>query len=243
MKKAAIITATLLGLTSCDINSGQGRAVAPVPDFLVGALVRTYYDGKSDDLLTGGLGLRGLQSPQAPTFRNADHPTVRELRTYAIYSDYRALNDTTTSGGFGRLYGPNIGNKNPDGKVAGVEYLSFMRLDKKHPNITLMVQIPDSFNRSKPCLITGPSSGSRGIYGAIGTVGEWALNKGCAVVYTDKGTGTGFHFLTSGKVFGLQGRLIDAVTAGARSSFTVPLTPELMAYNKEYPFRVAVQHA
>lgn len=243
MYKPVFLTVALLGLAACDINSGHDNAVMQAPGFLVGRLVRTAYDGKKDDLLTGGLGIAGLQSPTPPAFGDVGHPTVQELRTYAIYTNYRALNDTTTAGGFGRLYGPNIGNKNPDGKIAGVEYLSFMRLDSRHQNITLMVQIPDSFDPAKPCLITGPSSGSRGIYGAIGTVGEWALKKGCAVAYTDKGTGTGFHFLTSGKVFDLQGQLIDAVTAGNRSSFTVPLTPALKAYNEKYPYRVAVQHA
>lgn len=227
-------------LAACDMNDNDAILA---PDFLVGEMVRVQYDGISNDLLTGGLGVKGLQSPTPPVFQNAEEPTPAELRTYAIHTNYRALNDTTTAGGFGRLYGPNVNNKNRLGKIAGVEYLSFMKLDADHQNVTLMVQIPDNFDTDHPCLITGPSSGSRGIYGAIGTVGEWALNKGCAVTYTDKGTGTGFHYLTSGKVFDLQGQLIDAVTAGNRSSFTLPLTPELREYNEKYPHRVATQHA
>lgn len=237
-----IMAVSLTGATlmACD-QQAEKKSIAP--DFLIGELIRTQYDGQTDDLLTGGLGLTGLQSATPPIFNNPDKPTTAELRTYAIYTNYRALIDTTTAGGFGRLYGPNVGNDNPEGKIAGVEYLSFMKLTPDHQNVTLMVQIPDNFDQNKPCLITGPSSGSRGIYGAIGTTGEWALKKGCAITYTDKGTGTGFHYLTSGKVFGLQGRLIDAVTAGERSSFTLPLTPELKAYNEKYPNRVAVQHA
>ncbi|WP_417623471.1 3-hydroxybutyrate oligomer hydrolase family protein [Paremcibacter congregatus] len=234
---------TVLGLTACAAEKESSVAQSVAPDFLVGELVRTAYDGQSDDLLTGGLGFEGLQSPTPPGFHNPDAPTVEELRRYAIYTNYRALIDTSTAGGFGRIYGPNVGNSDPSGKVAGTEYLSFMKLSPAHQNVTLMVQIPASFNSEKPCLITGPSSGSRGIYGAIGTTGEWALKKGCAIAYTDKGTGTGFHHLTAGKVYDLQGRLIDAVTAGDRSSFTVPLTPELKAYNDEFPHRVAVQHA
>ena len=241
-KTTLIISTTVmaLALISCDMNS---RNMAQAPDFLVGEMVRVQYDGTSDDLLTGGLGLTGLQMPGPPNYKDARNPTVQELRTTAIHTNYRALNDTTTAGGFGRLYGPNVGNDNPDGKVAGVEYLSFMKLDAGHQNVTLMVQIPDHFNRENPCLITGPSSGSRGIYGAIGTVGEWALKKGCAVAYTDKGTGTGFHFLSAGKTFDLRGQLIDAITAGERSSFTVPPSPELKQYNEKYPHRIAVQHA
>jgi len=230
-------------LSACEMDAKDENNFVNAPDFLVGNLVRIKYDGKSDDLLTGGLGVKGLQSSTAPTFKDADRPTPAELRRYAIYTNYRALTDTTIAGGFGRLSGPNIGNKNPEGKISGVEYLSFMKLNKNHQNVTLMVQIPDQFNMDNPCIITAPSSGSRGIYGAIGTVGEWALNKGCAVAYTDKGTGTGFHYLTSGKVFDLQGQLIEAVTAGERSSFTTPLTPELKKYNETYPYRVAVQHA
>jgi len=248
--KATLIIATGLfgfGLAACDgeTNKGTNEQLASVeaPDFLVGELVRTYYDGASDDLLTGGLGFTGLQSPTPPAFADAEKPTAAELRRYAIHTNYRALIDTTTAGGFGRIYGPNVGNDNPEGKIAGIEYLSFMKLSPRHQNVTLMVQIPDSFDPGKPCLITGPSSGSRGIYGAIGTTGEWALKKGCAIAYTDKGTGTGFHYLTSGKVYDLQGRLIDAVTAGERSSFTVPLTPALKDYNEKYPHRIAVQHA
>ncbi|MCF8473558.1 MAG: D-(-)-3-hydroxybutyrate oligomer hydrolase [Emcibacter sp.] len=243
MIKITLITSTVfigLSLGACDMKKSE---TSQAPDFLVGDMVRVQYDGISDDLLTGGLGIKGLQSSIPPTFKNADIPTPAELRTYAIYSNYRALNDTTTSGGFGRITGPNVGNKNDQGKIAGIEYLSFMKLTPNHQNVTLMVQIPDNFNRKEPCLITGPSSGSRGIYGAIGTVGEWALKKGCAIAYTDKGTGTGFHYLTSGKVFDLQGQLIDAVTAGDRSSFTVPLTSELKDYNEKYPNRVAIQHA
>ncbi len=243
MKKITLISAIIVSgvsLSSCD-NGQNNRAQAP--DFLVGDLIRSHYDGMADDLLTGGLGVTGLQSQVPPIFKDAGKPTPAELRTYAIYTNYRALSDVTTAGGFGRLYGPNVGNDNKDGKVAGTEYLSFMKLDSKHQNVTLMVQIPDDFDAEKPCLITAPSSGSRGIYGAIGTVGEWALNKGCAVAYTDKGTGTGFHFLKAGKVFDIQGQLIDAVTAGERSGFTVPLTPALKQYNEKYPHRVAVKHA
>ncbi|NOZ65977.1 MAG: D-(-)-3-hydroxybutyrate oligomer hydrolase, partial [Alphaproteobacteria bacterium] len=173
MKKFTLISAIIVSafsLSSCD-NGQNNRAQAP--DFLVGDLIRSHYDGKADDLLTGGLGVAGLQSQVPPIFKDADKPTPAELRTYAIYTNYRALSDVTTAGGFGRLYGPNVGNDNKDGKIAGTEYLSFMKLDSRHQNVTLMIQIPDDFDAETPCLITAPSSGSRGIYGAIGTVGEW----------------------------------------------------------------------
>ena len=50
------------------------------------------------------------------------------------------------------------------------------------------------------------SSGSRGVYGAIGTSGEWGLKKGCAVVYTDKGTGIGAHDLERNVAYLINGQ-------------------------------------
>ena len=70
-----------------------------------------------------------------------------------------------------------------------------------------MAQIPDSFDVQNPCMITAPSSGSRGVYGAIGTAGEWGLKKGCAVVYTDKGSGTGAHNLETNTAQRIDGTL------------------------------------
>ena len=42
----------------------------------------------------------------------------------------------------------------------------------------MLVQVPNTFNKNDPCIVAAPSSGSRGIYGAIGTAGEWGLKKG-----------------------------------------------------------------
>ena len=102
--------------------------------------------------------------------------------------------DPTAGGGYGTLYGPNVDARQApanDGKVAGEEYLAFAGDGSGKANVTLMVQVPESFDPKNACIVTGASSGSRGIYGAIGTSGEWGLKRGCAVAYTDKGTGTG----------------------------------------------------
>ncbi len=64
----------------------------------------------------------------------------------------------------------------------------------------MLVQIPSTFDKANPCIITAPSSGSRGVYGAIGSAGEWGLKRGCAVAYTDAGKGTGFHDLATDQV-------------------------------------------
>ena len=57
------------------------------------------------------------------------------------------------------------------------------------------MQVPDSFNTAAPCIVLGPSSGSRGVYGAIATASEWGLKRGCAVALTDAGKGVGLYDL------------------------------------------------
>ena len=73
--------------------------------------------------------------------------------------------------------------------MAGTETLAILDDGSARQNVTLMAQVPASFDPQNPCIITATSSGSRGVYGAIST-GEWGLKRGCAVAYTDKGTGS-----------------------------------------------------
>ncbi len=141
---------------------------------------RTAYDGRSDDLLTAGLGLAGLRAAAPPAFRDALRPTAAELRRRAIYFNYRGLIDLSEAGGAGRDFGPRPGER-----IAGVEYRT--RIDGQHD---VLLQVPAGFGQRAPaCLVAVASSGSRGIWGALPTAGEWGLRAGCAVVHTDKGTG------------------------------------------------------
>ena len=71
--------------------------------------------------------------------------------------------------------------------------------------ITLMAQIPASFDRKNPCIVTATSSGSRGVYGGIAVGGAWGLPRGCAVVHTDKGAGTDYFDAGSGSGVQLDG--------------------------------------
>jgi len=139
---------------------------------------RAAYHGKTDDLLTAGRGAAGIQGA-APAFADPLNPTRAELRRRAIYNNYLALVDVTSNGGYGTCYGPDVGldaAKLPnDGKVAGEEYLAFAGDGSGMENVSLMVQVPASFDPKNPCIVTGASSGSRGIYGAIGTSGDWGL--------------------------------------------------------------------
>ena len=92
--------------------------------------------------------------------------------------------------------------------------------------------------------MTATSSGSRGVYGAIGSAGEWGLKHGCAVAYTDKGTGSGVHDLATNTVNLQDGTRTDAATAGMQSNFTATLTAaELATFNAANPNRIAIKHA
>jgi len=201
-------------------------------------------DGVTDDLLTAGLGKTGLMGA-APTYANPAAPTADELRRNAIYNNYRALVDATAGGGMGVLYGPNIDvngqNTLGEGKIAGWEVTAWMDDGTGQQNVSLMVQVPTSFDVKKPCIVTGTSSGSRGIYGAIGTSGDWGLKHGCAVAYTDKGGGNGFHDLMTGKVTARNGTLLDAATAGTEALFIA--SGDLAAFNAATPNRMAYKHA
>jgi len=212
----------------------------------LGAIRSTDYDGSSDDLLTAGLGRTGLASAAAPTISTP--ATAAELRRLAIHTNYRAIVDTTAGGGYGSLYGPNVGIDGVagtgDGKIAGSEYIAYADDGSGRQNVTLMVQVPASFDPKNACIVSGTSSGSRGVYGAIGSSGEWGLKRGCAVAYSDKGTGNGVHDLQNDTVNGIDGVRGSASALGSASNFTARLTAdERSAFNAATPNRFAVKHA
>ncbi|NDY93916.1 D-(-)-3-hydroxybutyrate oligomer hydrolase [Ideonella livida] len=229
------------------LSTGVLAAGGPLPAGLRGPVSITAYDGVSDDLLTAGLGKTGLMG-LAPTYANPAAPTAAELRRNAIYNNYRGLVDYTAAGGMGVLYGPNIDvDGQPtlgEGKVAGTEYLAWSDDGSGRQNVTVMVQVPASFKPAEPCIVTATSSGSRGIYGAIATAGEWGLKHGCAVAYTDKGTGNGFHDLMTGTVTARDGTLLTAASAGTAALFRADVDDAtLAAFNADTPHRVAYKHA
>ena len=198
-------------------------------------------------MLTAGLGKSGLGGA-APALLDPLNPTAAELRKLAIFNNYRAILDISTTGGYGTLYGPNVDAKGvittSEGKIAGTEYIAYSDDGTGKQNITMLVQVPATFNPANACIVTGTSSGSRGVYGAIGSSGEWGLKNGCAVAYTDKGTGTGIHDLQNNTINVKNGVRTDAVAAGKNSIFTAELSAtELAAFNTATPNRFAVKHA
>jgi len=239
-----------LGITASALLSACGGKIATevinVKPSYVGMVKATAYDGTTDDLLTAGLGKTGLMLAP-PAYVDPAHPSAAELRRAAIYNNYRAMLDMTAAGGYGTLYGPNVdaaGTVTTDeGKIAGTEYIAFSDDGTGAQNVTLMVQVPSTFDKANPCIITATSSGSRGIYGAIST-GEWGLKKGCAVAYTDKGTGAAPHDLANDTAPLIDGTRSTSTAAGVNAQFRAPLTgAELAAFNTSAPNRFAFKHA
>ncbi|MGO4699859.1 3-hydroxybutyrate oligomer hydrolase family protein [Dyella sp. 2RAB6] len=162
-------------------RSGQG--FMRDPDFIEGDVWVSEHRG-GDDLLSAGLGLAGLAGVPAP-YADAVHPTPQELRRRAIQNSWKGIADLGPLGGYGRVYGAVP-------EVPGREYQAFARIPGAHAPHRVLLQLPDHFDTQKRCLVVTASSGSRGIYGAIALAGAWGLPRGCAVVYTDKGTGAGY---------------------------------------------------
>jgi hydroxybutyrate-dimer hydrolase len=241
---------TLLSLAAAlaGCNSSHAPSVNEPPEFAVGT-TSIHYDGLNDDLLTGGIGKGGLGSTFPPVIDSP--PTPAQVRRLAIYTNYRALVDTSLDGGYGTFYGPNVspaGEATADaGMVAGTEFTAYDDDGTGTLNVTMVAQVPDAFNGNLPCLVVVASPDSRGVYGGISTA-EWALKRGCAVVMTDKGTGAGPHDLKSDAVYVRDGTRVSAAATGASGAsapqFRTALTAgELASFNAVTPNRFAFKHA
>ncbi len=168
-----------------------------------------------DDLLSAGLGLIGLSGMPVP-FVNPLGPTPAELRRRAIQASWKGIADLGPLGGYGTIYGGV-----PD--VPGREFQMFARIPGAHAPHRVLLQLPDAFDRQKRCLVVTASSGSRGIYGAIALAGAWGLPHGCAVAYTDKGTGAGYYDYADNSGVALDGQ--RAKRGEAELEFQPPPAP------------------
>ena len=199
----------------------------------------------TQDLLTAGLGRTGLGGT-APVYANPLAPTALELRRNAIYSNYRGLLDMTANGGYGTLYGPNVGNDGNatagEGLIPGREYIARLDDGSGRKQVAIAVQLPDSFNPDAPCVVVGPSSGSRGVYGAVGVASEWGLKQGCAVALTDAGKGIGLYDLSDDTVNRFDGTRATRAEAGVLNFFAANITDAARtAYNALFPNRLALK--
>lgn len=206
---------------------------APAPDGVT-VLRHLTLDSVTDDLV-------GLAAKPAP-YADPLHPTAAELRraTMAIRLD--------PASGWGRLFGPTTnagtGQPYPDGgRVAGEEYLAYTH-GPGGGKSGVLLQIPAKLSRDQRCILAVPQAGSFGIYHDISTTGFWGLQRGCAVVYTDKGHGTGAHDLQSDIVTLIDGTTARAAEAGALSHFTAPLAAKAReAFLARWPHRIAFKAA
>ncbi|MEO8670441.1 MAG: 3-hydroxybutyrate oligomer hydrolase family protein [Tahibacter sp.] len=164
---------------------------------LVSPIRHTRHDG-SDDLLSAGLGLSGLQSMQAPAFADVESPSCAEVRRRQIWSNWRGIADLSPGGGYGDVYGavPH---------VAGDEFQALLQLPHARQPHRVLVQIPDGYDKHARCVLVTAVSGSRGIYGAVALASAWGLPRGCVVASTDKGAGTGHFDVDSDSGVALEG--------------------------------------
>ena len=213
-----ILLLASLPLAAC-MNTRTTTPESESADTFTAQRVGTHRDG--DDLLTGGLGRDALLNPAAPAPADPEHPTAAELRRRALHANWRGIAD---------LVGTVKGIPN----VPGREYHAYARLPGANQPHRVLAQIPDAFDATKRCLIVTASSGSRGVYGAIGSVSYYALPRGCAVAHTDKGTGTGFFDIASG-----EGAQADG-TRAARGA-DLEFDPGTQSATDET--RVAIKHA
>jgi hydroxybutyrate-dimer hydrolase len=191
------------------------------PGFLLTEVRVTRHEG-ADDLLTGGLGLAGLRAPVPPAPADPAAPTAGELRRRALHANWRGIAD---------LADPAYPELAP---VPGREFSALARVPGARQPHRVLAQVPDAFDAGKRCLVVAAASGSRGVYGAIGALGSWALPRGCALVHTDKGNGTGFFDFDSD-----TGATLDG-TRAARGTAILEFEP---AADEGVPHGVALKHA
>jgi hydroxybutyrate-dimer hydrolase len=204
-----VLTLLLLPLAACVPHAAR-TGPSMTDRELVSDIRETAHRGH-DDLLSAGLGLDGLRA-KAPAFADALAPTADELRRRAIHTNWNGIADLGPLGGYGSVYGAVV-------DVPGREYQAFARIAGAHAPHRVLVQVPDGFDANARCLVVAASSGSRGVYGAIALAGAWGLPRGCAVAYTDKGTGTGYFDLDSDTGVALDG------TRAARGSAALEFEP------------------
>ncbi len=199
----------------------------------------------TQDLLTAGLGRSGLGTA-APAYAAPLAPTALELRRNAIHGNYRGLVDISANGGYGTLYGPNVDAAGTvttnEGLIPGREYMASLDDGTGRKRVVMAVQVPDSFDQTAPCVVVGPSSGSRGVYGAVGAASEWGLKRGCAVALTDAGKGVGLYDLSDDTVNRIDGTRATRAEAGALNFFAANITDAARAaYNLLFPNRLALK--
>lgn len=152
-----------------------------------------------EDLVSAGLRLQRLRGAK-PEPMDPSAPTAQELRVLAFHTHFNGLSAIQTANGLGDFVQSDLP------MVSGIEIMTWRPVADTDHQARALLQIPDAFNVDQPCLVVAPASGSRGVYGAVPLVSPWALPKGCAVVYSDKGAGTDYFDLASQTGVALNGQ-------------------------------------
>lgn len=164
---------------------------------------RSVYDGRDDDLLSAGLGMKGLLAvPASPDAQRL--ASFAERRRRAIHQNWRGLADLAVPA--------------EDVRIAGVEYFGLLAARGRLPASGFLLQIPADFDVRRPCLLVTAASGSRGVYGALPTVGQWGLRRGCAVVTDDKALGMRVIDRTAGLEVGPDGAVMPLAAHAHRAA-------------------------
>ena len=146
----------LLLLAGCGGDDTVTADVNVRPAF-VGADHQDHLRRHTDDLLTAGLGKTGLGAPRRRR-RQPAAPTAAELRRLAIYNNYRALLDISPTAATAcctaRTSTSTATDTLGEGKIAGTEYLAYADDGTGKQNVTMMVQVPTTFNQQPACIVT-----------------------------------------------------------------------------------------
>ncbi len=183
--------AAALSLAACG-SLPMNPAVQPIDSF---GPIHESVHRDADDLMTAGLGIEGLRAATPPAIAEAEAPTAAELRRRAIWANWRGIADLRPGGGAGDVLA----------RVPGREFTAFAGVPRANQPHRVLLQLPDQFDPTRPCIVVAAASGSRGVYGAIAVAAPWALPRGCAVAYTDKGAGTDYVDLAVGGGTGIAG--------------------------------------
>jgi hypothetical protein len=138
-----------------------------------------------------GRGAHLRQRARAHRGRAAPRGHLQQLPRHRRHDGGRRLRHAVRPQRGGRRHGDGSG----EGKIAGTEYHRLQPTTAAgRENVTLMVQVPASFDPARPAS-SPPPRRARAACTAPSATGEWGLKRGCAVAYTDKGTGNGAHDL------------------------------------------------
>jgi len=219
------------GCTGPDSNESASTQAQPISEGMTEIITDQI------DLVSAGLGLAGLRSPR-PAPQDPANPKPDELRAMAFHTHFNGLSAINRPDG--------LGSFSSDGLpvVAGIEIMTRLPVGNTDHTTRALLQIPESFEPQTPCLVVAPASGSRGVYGAVPLVAPWALPKGCAVVYTDKGAGTDYFDVSGQSGVQLDGTRTTLTSENSQALGFVPnLDDASFEGNQTNGHPVAIPHA